>query len=292
LIGWRTRLASVLAWLLVTGFHERTYYPFDGSDLLLRAMLFWALFAELGRVASIDALRAGRSDREARVPAIPVPILALQLLWMYACAALLKLEGPLWRDGTALHYALSAPNSFTREWATPLADVAPFVRAATYGSIAFEALFPMLLLASWHPNDFVHQGDVHPREFAKRAELPGRLEDPLRERPGPQLLGQTVSIPPVALLAAARGDPRDDDLVDVGTQCLVEPGTLDAFSAPQLRRRARRARDAAEPAAPAGDPARRLRSLVHVVCDPSHSVLRADRASLHEPGPRPRVETR
>lgn len=148
-VGWHTRLASVVAWMLVTGFHERTHYPFDGSDLLLRAMLFWAMFADLGRVASIDALRAGRSDREARVPAIPVLVLGLQLLWMYASAALLKLEGPLWRDGTALHYALSAPSSFTRAWATPLADVPLFVRAATWGSIAFEALFPILVIASW-----------------------------------------------------------------------------------------------------------------------------------------------
>jgi len=27
------------------------------------------------------------------------------------------------------------------------------------------------------PNDFAHHGDVHPREVAKRAELPGRVED-------------------------------------------------------------------------------------------------------------------
>ncbi len=89
---------------------------------------------------------------------------------------------------------------------------------------AVETLDPRL-----DPNDFLHHGDVHPRELAKRAELPGRLEDPLLERPRPQLLRQTVGIPPVALLTPTLGDPRDDDLVDVGTQRLVEPGTLDAF---------------------------------------------------------------
>ena len=50
----------------------------------------------------------------------------------------------------------------------------------------------------------------------------------------PQLLGETVGIPPVALLAAALGDPRDDDLVDVRTQRLVEPSTLDAFLEDQM----------------------------------------------------------
>lgn len=149
LVGYRTRAASFVAWLLLAGLAERNGFVFDGSDLLLRVLLFWLIFTDAGRVASVDALRSGRTELVANVPGLPLLLLRLQFLWMYASASLIKLAGPLWRDGTALHYAFSVPHVFTRDWATSLADASAVVRAATWGTIAFEGAFALLVLSPW-----------------------------------------------------------------------------------------------------------------------------------------------
>lgn len=149
LVGLRTRAASVASWLLVVGFHERNWYPLDGSDTLLRVMLFWLVFADAGWVASVDAHRRGRAERAESVPALPVRLLELQLAWMYLSAFLQKLAGAYWRDGTAVRYALMVPSVYARSWAAPLAESVELVRALTYGTMAFELAFPVLVLASY-----------------------------------------------------------------------------------------------------------------------------------------------
>ena len=42
LVGWRTRTATILSWLLLASLHARLPLVLHGGDLLLRMMLFWA----------------------------------------------------------------------------------------------------------------------------------------------------------------------------------------------------------------------------------------------------------
>ncbi|MEX2215004.1 MAG: hypothetical protein WD768_12795, partial [Phycisphaeraceae bacterium] len=56
LVGWKTRGAVALAWLLTHSIQMRNPMINNGGDILLRGMLLWAVFLPLGSRWSIDAL--------------------------------------------------------------------------------------------------------------------------------------------------------------------------------------------------------------------------------------------
>ena len=85
-----------------------------------------------------------------------------------------------------------------------------------------------------HPDDLADQHLVNPSELAKFGECTRRLEHRLVHRIGPQFLGQRVGIFPIALLTATADHSRDDDLLDVSGQGLVEPRALGPFLEDQV----------------------------------------------------------
>ena len=56
LIGYRTRLSAVACWILLLSLDARNPMILDSGDVLLRSMLFWALFLPLGARASVDSV--------------------------------------------------------------------------------------------------------------------------------------------------------------------------------------------------------------------------------------------
>ena len=48
LVGFRTRTATAICWLLTVSLHARNAFVLDAGDDLLRSMLFWSLFLPLG----------------------------------------------------------------------------------------------------------------------------------------------------------------------------------------------------------------------------------------------------
>src|SRR6185369_3440973 len=77
MVGYRTRAASVLAWVFLTSVMARNPYICDGGDTVLRLLLFWSMFADLGARYSFD-VRLGRRPARATVPAIAVRALQIQ----------------------------------------------------------------------------------------------------------------------------------------------------------------------------------------------------------------------
>lgn len=141
-LGWRARAAAAAAFVAFAGVHERLPQIIDGADNLSRALLFWLMFAPAGEGPSVDA-RQGRVSGGSPVAS---GLLRLQVCWVYLCTALHKLEGPRWRDGTAVRYAWGNPHVFSRDWITGFAASPALIRAATWGTLAFELLFPIALL--------------------------------------------------------------------------------------------------------------------------------------------------
>lgn len=134
LLGWRTRVASILFALTVTSFHGRCIFMTDGGDNLIVLMAVYLMFTDCGRHWSLDARRrvrvspeaAGRPDlpRSTPLPArqqaylvrrmlstalhnCGMLVIAAQVCILYGAAGLYKVQGGLWRDGTALHYVLN-----------------------------------------------------------------------------------------------------------------------------------------------------------------------------------------
>src|SRR6187551_2718199 len=56
-VGWHTRLATAVCWVLTVSLHNRNPLVLHSGDVIIRQMLFWSLFLPLGARWSIDARR-------------------------------------------------------------------------------------------------------------------------------------------------------------------------------------------------------------------------------------------
>lgn len=145
LLGWRTRIAAVVSWLLLVSLHSRQPLVLNFGDDILRMAMFWSLFLPLGRVWSLDARRAPAGpDRLAPVCTLATVAYLLQIAFVYFFTALLK-SGPDWHaDGTALYYALHMD-----AWVTPLGvflrEYPRFLWLVTRATLILELVGPFLL---------------------------------------------------------------------------------------------------------------------------------------------------
>jgi hypothetical protein len=157
-IGWRTRLMSLLTLISLWSLHQRNPALLDGGDNIIRIILVYGVFAELGAFFSLDAdrLRTAR-ERGGAIPRIKMMLhgaavlaFALQMCLVYGVAGLYKVQGEMWQSGTALYY-ISRAGEFT--WpglSEHLYHSALLVTAATYATVAFQLGFPFLFFLNRH----------------------------------------------------------------------------------------------------------------------------------------------
>lgn len=125
LVGYQTRVATILSYILLTSVQGRNYLILQGGDDILRTMLFWSMFVPLAARFSVDAVLRARHPNASAVPIRVVSLgtlaLASQLLVMYLVSGILK-SGPAWhQNGNAIslaihHHAFATPTGiFMRE---------------------------------------------------------------------------------------------------------------------------------------------------------------------------------
>src|SRR6185369_10928911 len=123
-------------------------YVNDGGDAVLRLLLFWSMFADLGARYSLDC-RLGRRPARATVPAIAVRCLQVQIAIIYLFTFLAK-TGVTWRDGTAVLLVLENP-----QWSRglgPLVARSPgLCKALSRATLVVEGVFPLLVFSPWRP---------------------------------------------------------------------------------------------------------------------------------------------
>jgi uncharacterized membrane protein YphA (DoxX/SURF4 family) len=153
LVGYRTRWAAPVVWLITNCCLARNPNLINGGDDVLCIALLVLMLCPSGAAWSIDAWQRRRRARAAGdsanardgwLPAWPVRLLQLQLGTIYLSTGLHKLLGESWRDGVALHYVLH--DFTTARWgfsSLPLPNW--FTHAATYGTLAFELSFVLLV---------------------------------------------------------------------------------------------------------------------------------------------------
>ena len=107
LVGFRTRLATFVVWLLVSSVQLRNLYIGAGVDALLRMLLLWSVFLPLGARWSVDRARSTDVDETPRrVTSVGTVALLVQVFFVYWSAGWAKWEVPEWRDGSALSMIL------------------------------------------------------------------------------------------------------------------------------------------------------------------------------------------
>jgi len=152
-LGYLTGLAILLCFVgsVFQPFWNRL--PLSSAHHVVVVVLFCLVWVDCGRIWSIDAWRARRTRiaplvAPATEPIWPLRLICFQVALIYFNSGLWKLNGQLWRDGSAVHYA-SALNVFHRfPLEVPAASDWPMT-IGTYVTLAWEIGFPLLLLHRW-----------------------------------------------------------------------------------------------------------------------------------------------
>ena len=149
LIGYRTRWATVVSWVMVISLHNRNPLLVFAADDVMRAMLFWAMFLPLGSSYSVDqALNTSSIVQPKRILTGATLGLMVQQCYIYMFSALFKTtSADWWPDGTAVYYSLSFD-----QYVTPIGSfllhLGPLLMVFTLVTLLLEWVGPLLL---WSP---------------------------------------------------------------------------------------------------------------------------------------------
>jgi hypothetical protein len=147
-LGYRSDLAVLICFIGLVLQQHWNRLPLSSAHQVMVNLMFCLVWTETGRVWSIDAAcrraAAGRDIDPPDVPRWPLWLMRFQIALVYGSSGLWKLAYPIWRDGSAVHWALSL-NGFHRfPWAIPAA-AEPVLALLTWGTLMFEIAFPVLV---------------------------------------------------------------------------------------------------------------------------------------------------
>lgn len=148
IVGYRTRFATIVSWLLLASLHVRNPMLLNSGDTLLRMLLFWGIFLPLGERWAIDARRSDR-DRSTETSIATIAVL-LQVVLMYATNAVHKTRSDDWMSGEAVVYILQA-DQFTILLGNVLAEYHALLEAFTYAWMVLLIASPLLILLTGVP---------------------------------------------------------------------------------------------------------------------------------------------
>ena len=140
MIGWRTKLMSILFYVGMLSIHNRNLISSSGADVLLLIFAFNLMLSPCGAAYSVDSWLASRRRGTLASPLI-VPwamrLIQIQVFVVYAGAAILKSGGGLWLNGSALHYVLNN-SQVTRFDVRFLTEYPLLINVMTYSALAME----------------------------------------------------------------------------------------------------------------------------------------------------------
>lgn len=145
MVGWKSRPATITAWVILVSLWNRNPLILDGDDAVLKVMTFYLMFSPSGNAWSLDA----RHQQQPQSAAIwPLRLIQFQITLIYFVSGWVKFHSTEWLDGTVLHYVLSHPH-YARFNLSAWLDNTAFVGLLTVLTCFirwWELLFPVLLL--------------------------------------------------------------------------------------------------------------------------------------------------
>ena len=156
LFGYRTKLNTLVSFMLLASLQFRTPMLMQGGDMLLVTMLFWSMFLPLGARFSIDATlvrdrasaHAASHNTAARYLSVATAAILLQAMSVYFFSAWLK-SGAEWQvDGTAIYYALHLDDMntwFAQQWRDWHSLTVPLTHYVWW----LELVGPVLIFSPW-----------------------------------------------------------------------------------------------------------------------------------------------
>ncbi|MFC4543280.1 HTTM domain-containing protein [Halosolutus amylolyticus] len=147
LVGYRTRTATIVSWLLLVSLHLRNPMVLNSGDVLLRMLLFWGIFLPLGSRWAVDTCRIDRDALRPTVVSVGTMAVLLQVLLMYVTNAIHKTQSDLWMSGEAVVHIFQADH-LTYLLGNVLAGQNLLLQAFTYAWMILIVLSPLLVLST------------------------------------------------------------------------------------------------------------------------------------------------
>lgn len=139
MIGFKTRVSTLICFILMVSMQNRNYSILNSGDTLMRCMLFLMIFAPTHVKYSVDAFLR----KEKGMPYSPeisittIRLMQLQFSLVYFATTLFKLKGYDWVDGTAVYYTSRLVN-FQRIVLPIVFDFPSLVKFATWSALFIE----------------------------------------------------------------------------------------------------------------------------------------------------------
>ena len=144
MVGYRSDVAVFLSFIGLVAETHWNSLPLSSAHQVMTVLLFCLVWTETGQVWSLDARRAPEAPLRPQ-PAWPLWLMRYQVAVVYLSSGLFKFASPMWRDGTAAHWAMNL-NAFHRfPWPLPT-SLAPVEALLTWGTLGFELGFWLLVL--------------------------------------------------------------------------------------------------------------------------------------------------
>ena len=147
-VGWHSRFAAVLVFVLIYSFLRRGVYIFNAGDSIIAIVALILALCSCGAALSLDQRRRTGSfwSAETRAP-WPIRLMQVQLSVIYLVSVQAKLSGgKSWADGSATSYAWRTDGRWALlpapEW---LSSNAILVNAVTWGTLLIELAIAVLV---------------------------------------------------------------------------------------------------------------------------------------------------
>ena len=147
LIGYKTPVVVVFAWMLFSSFSSRVFEVQQGGDALMRALLFWGMFLPLGDRYAVSADKSTRTAPGQFFSVVTIALI-LQVAVMYVATALMKYHPAWWPEGKAIWIALNLEERAT-DIGLVLKEHRGLARFLTLAAYIIELLAPLLLFIPW-----------------------------------------------------------------------------------------------------------------------------------------------
>jgi hypothetical protein len=146
LVGWHTRLAAVVVFVLILSFERRNPWAFNAGDAVVRIEALLLAVSPCGAALSLDQRRRTGSFWSAQSgPNWPIRLIQVQLSLIYIAAAQVKLSGDTWLNGTAVSYVLQLDDMRRMPLPHWFVTNALAMNVLTWGALAIELAMGILV---------------------------------------------------------------------------------------------------------------------------------------------------
>jgi hypothetical protein len=142
LLGYRTKLFTILSWFIMLSLHNRNSLILQGGDDLMRMVLFWAMFIPWGARYSCDAILSAKRYEPKQILTIATVAYLLQICYLYTGSALLK--GQEWDSTFTAMYYVYGLDQIAYPITKNLFYYPELLKALTAIAYYFELLVPLL----------------------------------------------------------------------------------------------------------------------------------------------------